>query len=242
MSVGLRLIAISGLLLGAWAALTADEPSAAKPAPSEDVIEALADYNLLVGEWRGIGQPKRGSQQGAWQETGACVWELTKEHTGLRWNAEKGKLWSSFLISFSPAEKSYTITLSQADESVRTFTGALEKNKLVVESPADKSGEVQRLTWSVLNENRLIVLLEKRQEQQSFYNRVAEIAFQRQGTKLEASSGGGPECVVTGGKGTIPVTFKGKTYFVCCTGCRDAFNDDPEKILAAYEARKQEKK
>jgi YHS domain-containing protein len=48
--------------------------------------------------------------------------------------------------------------------------------------------------------------------------------------------------VVTGGAGTIPVTHKGKTYYVCCTGCRDAFNDDPEGTIAAYEKQKAESK
>ncbi|MFO0920031.1 MAG: YHS domain-containing protein, partial [Planctomycetaceae bacterium] len=208
----------------------------------EEVIEALADFNLLVGDWRGIGQPKRGSQQGAWQETATCLWELSPAASGLRWKADAGKLWASLLISYDPQSKTYSVTLSPHDGSSRSFTGTIEQNKLVVESPADKSGEVQRLTWLILNENRLTVLLEKRLESQAFYNRVAEIAFQRQGTKLEASEGNGPECVVTGGKGTISVSYKGKTYFVCCTGCRDAFNDDPEAVLAAYEARKKDKK
>ena len=36
----------------------------------------------------------------------------------------------------------------------------------------------------------------------------------------------------------MPVMHKGKTYYVCCTGCRDAFNDDPEGILAEYEKNK----
>jgi YHS domain-containing protein len=34
----------------------------------------------------------------------------------------------------------------------------------------------------------------------------------------------------------------GKTYYVCCTGCRDAFQDDPAGILAAWGQRKREKK
>lgn len=210
-------------------------------ASASDVIEALEGFNLLVGEWRGVGQPKRGSQQGAWQETGACVWELTKKSSGLRWTADKGKHWASTLISYNPAEKTYLVTMTLPDESTRELTGKLEKDKLVVESQPDAAQEVHRLTYSILNENRITVLLEKRAEKQTFYNRVAEVAFQRQGTKLAASDGNGPECVVTGGKGTIAVTHKGKTYFVCCTGCRDAFNDDPEGILAAWEAKKKAK-
>ncbi len=47
---------------------------------------------------------------------------------------------------------------------------------------------------------------------------------------------------MTGGAGTIRVSYKGKSYYVCCTGCRDAFNDDPEGILADYRARLEERK
>ena len=50
------------------------------------------------------------------------------------------------------------------------------------------------------------------------------------------------ECVVTGGAGTIMVTYKGQSYWVCCTGCRDLFNEDPEKVLAEYRARKETEK
>jgi len=34
-----------------------------------------------------------------------------------------------------------------------------------------------------------------------------------------------------GGLGTIEVTHAGKSYYVCCTGCRDYFNENPEKFL-----------
>ncbi|MCP4510175.1 MAG: YHS domain-containing protein, partial [Fuerstiella sp.] len=42
--------------------------------------------------------------------------------------------------------------------------------------------------------------------------------------------------VVTGGLGTIAVSYKGKKYYVCCQGCVQAFNDDPETIIAEYNA------
>ena len=52
----------------------------------------------------------------------------------------------------------------------------------------------------------------------------------------------GPECVVSGGKGTMAVSFQGKTYYVCCTGCRDEFKANPEKYVKEYEAKKKAKK
>jgi YHS domain-containing protein len=36
----------------------------------------------------------------------------------------------------------------------------------------------------------------------------------------------------------MPVTYKGQTYYVCCTGCRDAFNETPEKYIKEFLERK----
>ncbi len=228
-----------GLCLAASLVSLAEE----KPeSNSDDIIAALEEFNLLIGEWRGVGQPKRGSTAGAWQETGACVWEITKPATGIRWKPESGKLWSSALIGYLPEKKQFTLTVTLPDDSTRTYAGKFAEQKLVVESEPDDAKEVHRVILSLLNENRVAVLFEKRLEKQTFYNRVAEIGFQRQGTTLAASDGNGPECVVTGGKGTIAVTHQGKTYYVCCTGCRDAFNDDPDGVLAAYAEKKKTKK
>ena len=35
-----------------------------------------------------------------------------------------------------------------------------------------------------------------------------------------------------------PSRTSGQTYYVCCTGCRDAFNENPEKIMKEFFARK----
>ncbi len=37
----------------------------------------------------------------------------------------------------------------------------------------------------------------------------------------------------------MTVSYKGKTYHVCCSGCRDLFKEDPEAVLA--EAAEREK-
>ncbi|MCE9603637.1 MAG: YHS domain-containing protein [Planctomycetia bacterium] len=39
----------------------------------------------------------------------------------------------------------------------------------------------------------------------------------------------------------MALTYKGKTYYVCCTGCKDLFEAEPEKTIAEYEARKAKK-
>jgi len=228
----LAAMAMSVLAWSAWSA----EPES-KGTPKAAAIEGLKDFTGLVGEWRGVGLVKRGSNQGAWQEQAELIWELKPKSTGIRWTIATGKEWKSALLSYDEATKQFTLTATRPDGSDRTYQGNLEDKRLVLEGADDKT-HVHRLTLTILDQNRMLVLFEKRPEQQSFFTRVGEVAYQRQGTRIAAVGGTGPICVVTGGAGTIAVMHKGKTYYVCCTGCREAFMDDPEGTLAAYEKKK----
>lgn len=232
----LCLIAASSLsfLTLAWHGW-ADNPSAAT---SRATVESLKDFQGLIGEWRGIGQPRRGSRQGTWQETAEGVWKLTGPAPGISWQVEEGKLWKSFRLVPGDNDQPFVIDMQVDDDQLRRYSGKMIDDRLVVESLPDDAGEVYRLTLTWLNADRCLLLSEKRQSTQSFHQRIAEVAYQRQGTKLAAKDGSGPECIVTGGLGTIAVSHEGKTYYVCCTGCRDAFNDDPAGILAEWQARK----
>ena len=44
------------------------------------------------------------------------------------------------------------------------------------------------------------------------------------------------------GLGTTPIQYKGETYWVCCSGCAEAFRENPEKYIAEFKARKAGKK
>lgn len=63
------------------------------------------------------------------------------------------------------------------------------------------------------------------------------MGYTREGTRLAVEGVSGKECIVTGGEGTIQVTHQGKKYWVCCSGCAAAFEEDPEGILKEYAAR-----
>ena len=229
-----ELLTIVGIVV-VCAAVSANSAEPEPKAPSKAAtIDALRDFNGLIGSWRGIGQVKRGSPQGAWQEKAELVWELKPKSTGIRIKIDEGKEWQTALLAYDATSKLFTLTAEFPDKTGRKYQGKFAENRLVLEG-LDEKKEVHRITLTLLNENRMLILFEKRPEQQSFFTRVGEVGYQRQGTKIAAVGGSGPICVVTGGAGTIAVMHKGKTYYVCCTGCRDAFNDDPEGILAAYE-------
>lgn len=243
------LLAAAGLLLGGWSSLPwlhgDDAPSAVKAEPAaQSAKEALGAFNDLIGGWRGTGQPRRGSNQGAWREDAEWVWEFGKDKgdVAIRYDVKDGKLLKSARLTYDGEGKQFLLTASTRDEETIQYIGQLEGDKLTLVSEPDKQGQVHRLTVTRLNEKRTLVLHEKRAAAQQSFLRVAEVGYTREGTRLAFDGTTGPECIVTGGAGTMPVTYKGQTYYVCCTGCRQAFEDDPEGVLAeAAERREKER-
>lgn len=198
--------------------------------------KALAEFNALVGGWRGVGQPRRGSRKGAWSEKADWVWDF-KDGPAIKYEVDGGKLVDSAVLTWDAAEGAYVLDVKLADEQNRRYKGKLNDDKLTLTSATDDDGYTHRVTITLLNEKRTLVLLEQRKEPQKFYSRVAEVGYTRKGTRLATAGSGEPECVVTGGAGTMPVMHQGKTYYVCCSGCRQAFEDDPEGILEDYRKR-----
>lgn len=235
------------LLLATWA--FTDEPhspgsTSAKKAAAK---EALLPFQDLVGGWNGTGQPKRNSAAGAWREKAEWRWKFDGDHVALEYAVEDGRLLKSALMSFDSKSKSWrlqTVELgSGKDQTIeREYFGKAQGNKLIFDTLPQPTTEGRRITITRLNEKRTLVLFEQKSAGQNFYNRIAEVGYTREGTRLADSDQTGPECVVTGGVGTIKVSYKGETYWVCCTGCRDAFNDDPEGVLADYRQKLAERK
>ena len=239
----LLVVCIAGLV-----PLWADDPPATPlPVEKENLDlkaqkESLAHWNSLIGGWRGTGQPRRGSNTGAWREDTHWAWQFSESNAALIATVEKGKLATNLKITTGTAAGQYHMEWTHPDGAVRQLSGKIEETKLVVTSEPDDQQEVFRVTLTPLNELRTLILFEKRKADQQSYTRLAEVGYTREGTRLAGSGSGQPECVVTGGLGTIKVEHGGKTYYVCCSGCLQAFKDDPEGILAEYKARKEKEK
>lgn len=234
--------------LSTLVALAADNPKSAEEVGQIDkatraaIQEALAEFNPLVGGWRGVGQPVRNSNKGSWTETAEWVWEIKKDHVGIRYSPKGGKQIQSALLTYDPKQKELVFDAELPDDSHRIYTGKTSGNKLTLQAPADESGNVHQIVLTQLNEKRTLLLFQVRAKDQLQFARVAEVGYTREGTRLAEDKVAGPECIVTGGKGTMSTVYKGKTYWFCCTGCRDAFLDDPETIISQADEKAAKKK
>jgi len=241
------LIAGIGLLVGSAATSappkTAPQKTSGKTAAAKQQSKkALSEFNSLIGGWRGVGMIRPNSRRGAWLEKAEWIWDFNRGAVAIRYQVTGGKQLTSAVLTWDPSHKQYRAHITFRDKSQRDYTGTLKENELILDSKPDKGGYVHRIRVTRLNPKRTIVRYQKRRTTQSFYTRVAEVGYTRKGTRLAVAGTSGPECVVTGGRGTIRVTYMGKTYYVCCSGCKQAFADDPKGVLAEYRKRLAERK
>ncbi len=204
--------------------------------------EKLSTLNGVVGEWRGVGMLRRGSSKGAWRENAVWVWNFEKKQPRLMYNVSQGKQIQSASIQYDSKKKNYLMIVKLPDESTRDYRGNWNKKELVLTSKSQKDGYVYRLSIRPLNEKRTILLQERRKNKQTFFSRIASVGYTRKGTSLAVEGAGEPVCIVTGGKGTMQVTHNGKEYYICCSGCKDAFENDPEGIIAEYKKKTKQSK
>ena len=238
--MGIRWLALAllGALLLGRGDLAADDKRDDASAPSRR--ESLTRLQSYVGQWRGVGQVRRGSREGAWIESASGAWNLASEKESLEIKSPKAKFFQS--MRFEPfGEDGYRMS-GAGPQGKSTYEGRLDEQgvlTLLVKEPAE--GKPDRVQIRLAAEGKRLVILYERKASPSRFTRMAEIGFTRKGSGF-GSAGGFVECVVTGGKGTIPVTFEGKTYYVCCSGCKEYFDDDPAQALAEYRERKAEEK
>lgn len=226
------------LAVFAVASLAADAPD--RPIDT-DAKEHLTKVQQLVGQWRGVGQPQRGSTRGSWTEEADWGWSFT-DGVRLVGKLPQGKWFRSLELASHDREYFLTATPTLMGEKM-VYTGATDDSGRIIFTPREpREGLPKRITLRFAAEgDRLLILYESQNAATSQFARLAEVGYTRKGSQF-GKGASKPECVVTGGLGTIEVTHAGQTYFVCCTGCRDYFDASPEEVLAEYKARKEAEK
>lgn len=202
----------------------------------DEIRKKLEPLGTLIGDWRGIAMPKSRSTKGVWRQTGHWVWQFG-DKPGMKYTVDEGKLMKSGLLTYDLKEKKYRFEMKVDEKTSRTLYGNINGKKLILQTPKVNGEPTYKLTISILNSKRVLVLHQIAPRGLGAFNQLGEVGYTREGTRLAVKGISGPICVVTDGAGTSKVTYKGETYYVCCSGCKAAFDDNPEKIIAEAKAR-----
>lgn len=235
----------------------ASSSSGSTAADSGDRVEsarvALKPLQILVGNWNGTSR-KASLDQPNW------AWDLKTDpkQPSLRIQSEKGQYIHEGRLTFLPARQQFELTATDGEGKKRVFVGGFSQEvqdipgddkklqrtyKLeLTEAEADPSGEQWRLVINQQENNRYILEIDRKRGSGQFL-RVDTINTQREGTSFALSDTdyGEKTCIVSQGLGTSSVSYKGKSYWVCCSGCKAAFEDDPERWIAKWEAMNKDK-
>jgi YHS domain-containing protein len=230
--LGAAAVVVAGLAAGAAAG--DDEPAA----PARAIPPALAPLEYLIGAWKGSGVPTANRVRG-WPERHAWAWAFEKGvPAGLTVEMTGDRLLARARLAFDAASGRYVLSGIGLDGKPVTFAGTFDpkaKTTLVLDrAGATSDGSKQRLTlFPNSNLVRYSFWVSEQEPGAPQYKRTVEVGLTREG---EAFAAGGaaadlPRCIVTGGAASLSVTYQGKTYPLCCSGCRDEFNDNPEKYI-----------
>ena len=156
----------------------------------------------------------------------------------------EGKYFSKIKLVRGEKDGEYTLIANPTDGGKELrYAGALDDaGKLQLVAEEVREGLPHRISFRfVAGGDRLLVLLERKSELSDQFVRLAEVGYTRQGSGFGKGTSG-PECVVTGGFGSIEVMHNGQKYYVCCTGCLEYFKESPDEVIAEYKARKEAEK
>lgn len=217
-------------LLGLFAAT-------ASPADkSEQAKEALKALNDFVGQWKGSGETKSGKSE-LWKETAEWAWDLKGAEPSLKFKVEGGKQFSEGTLTYLPDKKKYQLTAKTADKKEQVYAGEIKAKRLVL--TYDDADTKDRYTVEMSTNNdgaRFVYNVAVQKKGVGLSRKLVEVGLSKEGAAL--AGGKKNECIITGGLGTIAVSYGGKTYYVCCTGCRDEFMANPKKYVEEYEKSK----
>jgi hypothetical protein len=211
----------------------------------EDIKEKLRELQDYIGVWNGSGQPDKprpSPRDPIWKETLDWSWRFKGDDVWLRLDIKDGKQFKRGEVRYLPDKNIYQMTMTDNDKHKLVFLGTIKKEILTWEREDPETKVTQQISMNVAGDGvRFIYRVAHREEGKTFWVKDFMVACTKAGEslgKVEKKN----ECVVSGGVGTMTVTYKSETFWVCCSGCRDAFNENPEKYIAEFKAKKAGKK
>ena len=203
----------------------------AQPTPTKSPRKALAPFGDLVGVWKGTGNVF-GPDKTFWTEKMTWGWQFKGSDAWIKIDFDKSKYFTSAELRAAPGNDKFAFTVTTLKKEKLTFVGELSENVLTMEREDGK--ETQKVVLTMLHANRFLYRYDVKAEGRPLFSKKWQVGASPDGVPF-ASGDGAPVCVVSGGRGTSPVTFMGKTYYVCCSGCADEFRVNAARYVKEYE-------
>jgi hypothetical protein len=226
-----------------------------EPPKFEEVVAALKPIQIVLGKWQGLIKNASKTEVHDW------VWDLKTDPVfpSLVLSIPEGEFFTNARLTYDPRIEKFLMTTVDAEDVTRSFTGKFKAEPKDV--PSEDGKGVERTFQLELTENegagpgirfqyvfkqqhnnRYLVDVNRARGRAKF-QQLDVIGSQREGVSFAKADDdyGDKTCVISGGLGTSTVSYKGKTYYVCCSGCKAAFEDEPERWIARLEAQKAEK-
>jgi YHS domain-containing protein len=212
-----------------------------------DIPPAFSSFEYLVGRWNGQAIPKDSAQSfRGWPEKHIWAWIFTAgKPTALSLAIEGGKVLADGKLTYDAARKRFRLegTAPKPRGGAIAFEGAFDASgkMLVLDQVAgaaargrDAGAEVVRLSIRP-NSNfiRYTMWVDRKEAGSTQFSRSIEVGLTKEGESLAGGTTASdrPKCIVTGGAAAMTITYNGQTFPICCTGCRDEFNESPEKYI-----------
>jgi len=220
----IALLALMGSI--SWSADSAKDQEATK--------KALQAFNDYIGDWKGDAEAKTGKSE-FWKEGMAWGWKFNKEGPpSIKVEFKDSKYYSKGEITYLADKKKFQLTLTDKDKKDLVFEGEAKRNTLNFTHVDPSSMDKFNLKMFTTEEGALCSLeLGVQAGGKGLEKKLFVVRSKKEGSAL--TGGKKQECIVSGGVGTRAVSFNGKTYYVCCGGCADAFNENPKKFVDEWE-------
>ncbi len=221
-----------GVIAGLWVVSTVG--SMAFAGPMDEVPAAFLPFEHMIGGWKGTAKPASNPLKG-WQESHGWAWKFEKgKPVGLTVTLEGDKTLTKGAISYDDASKKYKLDGLDPSGKPVAFLGSwsLDGKTLTFDRVGPTPEGKERLTFRpTSNKIRYTLQLDRQEPGAPQYKGVISVGLTKDGESFAAGGGGAdlPKCIMTGGAAGLTVSYMGKSYPVCCTGCRDEFNDNPAK-------------
>ncbi|MEZ6122724.1 MAG: hypothetical protein R3C49_06045 [Planctomycetaceae bacterium] len=236
--------------------------SVSAEARHRSIMEKLKPLQGLLGQWRGTTRKEYDGSKAV--DSHEWVWDLKTNpaQPALAVKSDRSPYVRQARLTWDPAGNCFQLICTDQASVERTYTGDFTDPVHEIVGPDDKLHKVFRIAFTQTPESaeqsggeswqlaltrqendRYLLEVEKRRGTAPF-RRYDTVSTQRDGTSFAANDSdyGEKECIISQGLGTIAVSYQGKSYWVCCSGCKAAFEEDPETWIARAEQRAQEKK